>query len=192
MDFHKLVAKLYIKITSKRIVCTIAVADPGFPRAGGANSPGGRGAPTYDFAKISQNLHEIERIWTRGGASKILLCRSATELFRKHDQIWRTVPDEQFPLAYSFSFPVADLHSNILDVHPPPGCPNSFNFMQFWEILSKLCAVAPGGVGAPTLGEILDQPLLSMQFGRRRNLPIKRLSPTLPRNPWISQNDDTF
>ena len=43
-----------------------AVADPGFPRGGGANSPG-RGAPTYDFAKFSQKLHEIERIWTRGG-----------------------------------------------------------------------------------------------------------------------------
>ena len=26
------------------------------------------GAPTYDFAKISQKLHEIERIWTGGGA----------------------------------------------------------------------------------------------------------------------------
>ena len=40
------------------------------------------GAPTYDFAKISQKLHEIERIWTpRGGrASKILLCRSATAI----------------------------------------------------------------------------------------------------------------
>ena len=58
-----------------------AVADPGFPRGGGANSPGG--APTYDFAKFSQKLHEIERIWTPGGgggASKILLCRSATAL----------------------------------------------------------------------------------------------------------------
>ena len=43
----------------------IAVADPGFPRGGGANSPGG--APTYDFAKISQKLHEIERIWAPGG-----------------------------------------------------------------------------------------------------------------------------
>ena len=41
------------------------VADPGFPRGGGANSPGG--APTYDFAKFSQKLHEIERIWTPGG-----------------------------------------------------------------------------------------------------------------------------
>ena len=47
-----------------------------FPEVG---APTLRGAPTYDFAKISQKLHEIERIWTpRGGASKILLCRSAT------------------------------------------------------------------------------------------------------------------
>ena len=42
------------------------VADPGFPRGGGANSPGG-GAPTYEFVEFSQKLHEIERIWTRGG-----------------------------------------------------------------------------------------------------------------------------
>ena len=43
------------------------VADLGFPRGGGANSPGG--APTYDFAKFSQKLHEIERIWApRRGA----------------------------------------------------------------------------------------------------------------------------
>ena len=43
------------------------MADLGFPRGGGANSPGG--APTYDFAKFSQKLHEIERIWApRGGA----------------------------------------------------------------------------------------------------------------------------
>ena len=42
----------------------------------GAPTP--RGAPTYDFAKFAQKLHEIERIWTGGGASKILLCRSAT------------------------------------------------------------------------------------------------------------------
>ena len=44
------------------------VVDPGFPRGG---------APIFDFAKFSQKLHEIERIWTPGG-SKILLCRSAT------------------------------------------------------------------------------------------------------------------
>ena len=43
-----------------------SVADPGFARGGGANSPGG--VPTYDFAKFFQKLHEIERIWApRGG-----------------------------------------------------------------------------------------------------------------------------
>ena len=43
------------------------MADPGFPRGGGANSPG---APTYEFAKISQKLHEIERIWALGGVPR--------------------------------------------------------------------------------------------------------------------------
>ena len=57
------------------------MADPGFPRGGGANSPGG--APTYDFANFPRKLHEIERIWTPGGgASKILLCRSATANYK--------------------------------------------------------------------------------------------------------------
>ena len=63
-----------------------SVADTGFPRGGGANSPGG--APTYDFAKFSQKLHEIERIWTPAGggcASKILLCRSATDTSRNNE-----------------------------------------------------------------------------------------------------------
>ena len=41
------------------------MADPGFPRAGDANSP--RGAPIHDYAKFTQKLHEIERILTRGG-----------------------------------------------------------------------------------------------------------------------------
>ena len=42
------------------------MADPGLPQGGGANSPG-EGAPTYDFAKFSRKLHEIERILTSGG-----------------------------------------------------------------------------------------------------------------------------
>ena len=33
-----------------------------FPEEG-APTPWGGGAPTYNFAKISQKLHEIERIW---------------------------------------------------------------------------------------------------------------------------------
>ena len=56
---------------------TIAVADPGFPRGGGANSPGE--APTYDFANFPQKLHEIERIRAPGGERAPL--RSATALF---------------------------------------------------------------------------------------------------------------
>ena len=40
-----------------------------FYEVGGTN-PGG-GEPTYDFAKISQKLHEIERIWTRGYVSLV-------------------------------------------------------------------------------------------------------------------------
>ena len=35
----------------------------------GRQLPGG--APTYDFAKISQKLHEIERIWTPGGGGRV-------------------------------------------------------------------------------------------------------------------------
>ena len=52
-----------------------------FPEEGAPTPQGG--APTHDLAKFSQKLHEIERIWTpRGGrASKILLCRSATDMF---------------------------------------------------------------------------------------------------------------
>ena len=38
-------------------------ADPGFPVGGGANPPGG--APTYDFAKFCEKLHEIEKILGR-------------------------------------------------------------------------------------------------------------------------------
>ena len=43
----------------------LAGADPGFPVAGGANPPGG--APTYDFAKFREKLHDIEKILGRGG-----------------------------------------------------------------------------------------------------------------------------
>ena len=44
------------------------MADLGFLQGGGANSPGG--ASTYDFAKLSPKLHEIERIWTPGGDAR--------------------------------------------------------------------------------------------------------------------------
>ena len=41
------------------------------PRRGRQLPSGGRGAPTYVFAKFSQKLHEIERIWTRGGEARV-------------------------------------------------------------------------------------------------------------------------
>ena len=37
-----------------------------FPEVG---TPTLQGAPTYNLAKFSQKLHEIDRIWTRGNAS---------------------------------------------------------------------------------------------------------------------------
>ena len=44
------------------------MADPGFPRGGGANSPGAGRQHTI-LPNFPQKLHEIERIWTpRGGA----------------------------------------------------------------------------------------------------------------------------
>ena len=49
------------------------LAEPGFPRGGDTNCPegGGGGMPTYDFAKFSLKLHEIERIWTPGGGGGV-------------------------------------------------------------------------------------------------------------------------
>ena len=44
-----------------------SVVDLGFPRGGGANHAG---VSTYDFAKFSQKLHEIERIWTPRGDTR--------------------------------------------------------------------------------------------------------------------------
>ena len=48
------------------------VADPGFPPRRGRQLPGGGGggAPTYNFAKFSQKLHEIERFGPGGRLSR--------------------------------------------------------------------------------------------------------------------------
>ena len=57
------------------------MADPGFPRGGGASSPG-VWAPTYDFAIFSQKLHEIERILAlRGMCVPRPPLRSATDYY---------------------------------------------------------------------------------------------------------------
>ena len=43
----------------------LSVADPGFPRGGGANPKGG--APTYYLANLCQKMHENEEILGQGG-----------------------------------------------------------------------------------------------------------------------------
>ena len=65
----QLVIYVYVECWSyEGVTMHSAVVDPGFPRGGGSNPPGG--SPTYDFAKFSQKLHEIERIWT-GGVARV-------------------------------------------------------------------------------------------------------------------------
>ena len=55
------------QLDKARLELIVSVADPGFPRGGDANSQGG--VSTYDFARFSQKLHEIERIWTPEGGT---------------------------------------------------------------------------------------------------------------------------
>ena len=40
----------------------ISGADPGFSEGG---------APTYDFVKICEKLHEIQKIWAVGGSATV-------------------------------------------------------------------------------------------------------------------------
>ena len=63
---------------------TTAVAGPGFLR-GGARQPSRR-TPKYDFAKISQKLHEIKRIWTPGGVPRAPL-RPATAQIHRYKKV---------------------------------------------------------------------------------------------------------
>ena len=86
---------LKMKIFTMQTLCNPhlnAVADPGFPRAGGTNSPGG--VPTYEFAKFSQKLHEIERIWTPGGIPRAPL-RSAAEMSRQDVTLMQAINQEE-------------------------------------------------------------------------------------------------
>ena len=71
-DLH--VKRIKLRIQFKGII--MPVVDPGFPRGGGTNS----NSPTYDFAKFSQKLHEIERIWAPEGGACVprTALRSAT------------------------------------------------------------------------------------------------------------------
>ena len=84
-----------MKIFTMQTLCNRhlnAVADPGFPRAGGANSPGG--GRTYEFATFPPKLHEIERIWTPGGVPRAPL-RSATEMSRQDVTLMQAINQEE-------------------------------------------------------------------------------------------------
>ena len=58
-----------VSITTIHRSTNSPLADPEFPRGG---------ASIYYLAKICRKLHENKKNEPRGGASKILLCRSAT------------------------------------------------------------------------------------------------------------------
>ena len=56
--------------------------------------------------------------------------------------------------------PLADLRGGARDARPPPGGPNSFDFMQFFRKFGNfVCWRPPLGSWRPLLGEILDPPL---------------------------------
>ena len=50
------------------VTCTCQWRIQDFPEEGAPTPQGG--APTYEIAKFSEKLHEIERIWTPGGGAR--------------------------------------------------------------------------------------------------------------------------
>ena len=87
-----------------------------FPQVGAPTLHGGGEAPMYDFTKISQKLHIIEKIWTGGGVSKNVLCRSATVYTYRWSPLILGLFDKfEFPSkpnkSYSLDIPTScDLH----------------------------------------------------------------------------------
>ena len=86
----------YNWLQTKKYQCTI-VTDPGFPRGGGANSPGGGGRQHTILPNFPKNCMKLKEFGPRGEGgrtSKILLCRSTTVLdfdcycYQVPDQIW--------------------------------------------------------------------------------------------------------
>ena len=77
-----------------------------------------------------------------------------------------------YSLSSAYTQPVADLHSKILDAPPPPGGPNSFNFMQFLGKYGKIvCWRPPWGVGAPSSGKSWIRHCQRKHYGRARTPP---------------------
>ena len=65
-----LVGLMTERFDRRTVLVILAVADPGFsPRS-----------PIYDFAKFSQKLHTIDRIWVPGGRGGVGACIPASPL----------------------------------------------------------------------------------------------------------------
>ena len=71
------------------------------------------GAPTYDFAKFPQKLHEIERIWTPWGVPRVTAARN-----RKGGLSDRDPPGQRPPLDRD---PSPWTETPMLDRDPYPG-----------------------------------------------------------------------
>ena len=71
---------VYITTRPISLSCIFSAADPGFS-VGGGRQPSKKRAPTYDFAKFSEKLHDIEKILDRRGDAGSAPHRSATDSF---------------------------------------------------------------------------------------------------------------
>ena len=73
-----------------------------FPKEGAPTPQGG--TPTYDFAKFSQKLHEIERIWAPGGGRASLAPPLDPPLIGFSFQLTSTYPTVSAIQPFSFGF----------------------------------------------------------------------------------------
>ena len=90
-------------------ICLIPVADPGFPRGGGANSPGGR--QNTILPKFPKNCMKLKEFGPPGGAR--VPCdplRSATEFIKSNLNINVLQRDDSNGWSHKNSYPVG-LHN---------------------------------------------------------------------------------
>ena len=77
-----------------------------------------------------------------------------------------TRPFTTHAAVFPIYLPLADLGGGVRDARPPPGRPNSFDFMQF---SGKFGVFTPPLEGSrPPLGKILDPPLPSTHLGAHK------------------------
>ena len=107
-----------------------------------------------------------------GGVDPLLNCSSwvinragGTKLFEKNMKKEKPTPKPTETKIFEQNFLQATVAGLGGARDAPPRGPNSFNFMQFLAKLGKIiCFPPPRGVGAPSLGEILETPLVKAYF----------------------------